>query len=632
MAVTLTINSKDDVGSTLESVKQDLEATAAAADKVSAAGKRMKSSLDDTAASAKRAASEAKGVGDGASKFTAMATGITAAVQVARGLADAFRAGREKIAEFAESGLPAFERLDLRIRDAESSFTRFLASLGEGPGRMSALESAVDSVAFVFDELRGSTQEARLAADGLAAATKTLESVDAAAGKAMESRAISRIDSLSTIQGQISNQRALIEELGKTADLTDKQREQMGQRLVDLMNREQELLQRRGENERFLSGFSKQRSEESEAAALKEIQSLDEIEAKLNNQIRIIRELGQADQSSSEEMADERRRLAQLDGRRKEIVKELADEEKKRADEVKRASEDERKANDEWVAKWQANEQKRRDEIRKTSEEEAKASAKARQSRVDEMGKRFGSGMSRGDVRTEAIDIERKTLTEIGRVRQQATQAFVTGDVKGFHEARQQEYQLLQQGLSEQKKLRDRFAKEGSTLEKIKSGFSDQDIAKQVADDRLMKAGKDRMGTDERFKGGAEAFQKGKSQELSSYDQKLAKDYQREVERMQRQINRETQRDFKKGRIGEDEATQATNNLVNQTVKTAEQQGGVNQETIGGLRQAAENQQQMQQQLQQQQEESKAISDALAEVKSRLDDSGGGSRERAMRR
>lgn len=269
--------------------------------------------------------------------------------------------------------------------------------------------------------------------------------------------------------------------------------------------------------------------------------------------------------------------------------------------------------------------QRIREELRKTQEEERRN----REQRIKELAGQMGGGMSGKDARQQAVEIERNTLQQIGQLRQQATQSFVTGDVRGFFEARQKEHELLQEALQKQKQLREKFGKEGTVLDKIKGQFGDKDILNQVTENRFQEAGK---GLIEKNRDAFDAFRKQKAGgSLSEDEQRLSRQFQRDAEKLQRDIARQTNRDARGGRIGEEETTKATNTLVNRTIDAAQKQGKLGDDAVQGLRQAAEANQALADKSQQQSKEIEEINQKLADVVEQVRNDTGSGTARAKR-
>lgn len=225
---------------------------------------------------------------------------------------------------------------------------------------------------------------------------------------------------------------------------------------------------------------------------------------------------------------------------------------------------------------------KQRDEEKRLADEQARA----QEARVKELATSFGSGMSLKDARGSSVDLERNALQQIGQLRQQATQQFVSGDVKGYMQSHQNAIQIYQQTLQQMKKLKDDFAKEGSVLDQVKGKFSNKDVLGQVADSRFLEAGKGLM---EKSKDAFDAFRKQKAGgELSGDEERLSRQFQRDADKLQRDIMRQVNRDARNGRIGDDESARALNTLASRTVDTAQKQGKLNNDQAEGFRKAIE--------------------------------------------
>ena len=316
--------------------------------------------------------------------------------------------------------------------------------------------------------------------------------------------------------------------------------------------------------------------------------------------------------------ADQQRQAEESDRREREMVHDRIREQNSAYEQSRRAEQQaaEQRSRDqaEELREFLQAENRKREEQKRTADEQSRAY----QQRVRDMAGKFSSGMSGADVRQQSVDLEMKTLDQIGQLRQKAVQSFVTGDVRGFFEARQQEYQLLQQSLQQQKQLREKFAKEGNLVDQMKSQFGGKDVLNQVAENRFQDAGK---GLLERNQAAADAYRRQRSGgTLTGDEQRMVKQLEREAEKLRSDIMRQVNRDARAGKIGEEEANRATNSLVNSTVKNMEQSGKFSREVTDGLRAATDNTQKTTEAIQQQSELIKQVQEQANRTSEQLDE------------
>ncbi|MCC7425019.1 MAG: hypothetical protein IT428_32520 [Planctomycetaceae bacterium] len=651
MATTLTLNLDDNAARGFAEVARQISEAAGAAGKLESAAEKaddalnpqtvaalraelkgLASEYDNVADEAKKAGDQAKGVGDSSGKMTAIASTVTAGIETFRMFREGVQMAREKIHELAELGIPEFESLDRSISETSSSLNHLIVGFGKGTGSISLLENALNGVQYVFDTLSGVTQEERLQIDGLAKAMKTLDDISTAVSAKAQQADIQRVDSLTQVRDAIEHQKQLIEELGKLADQSDNERALQAQKLVDLHNQEAALLQRRAENEKFLADFRKQGAAEAEANDLKQITSLEQINQLISDQVYFVQQLSDRDSVSAEEMQQTRERLTRLDQRRKDLIREVADAEKKAAEDARQLAEkSERETNEirqRELEEYARIEQRKREELKRTAEQAARdAEAKFRQN---------VEGMMRGPTASgtqgQSVEIERKTQEQIAQIRQQQIQQYVTGDVKGFFESQKKQLEILQQSLEAQRQLREKFAKEGSPLEQIKASFTDKDIGKAVEDQRATDAVKKLT---EKRQEEWEAFQRQRKEGrsgVSEEENRMADRLRRDAERAERQARGQARRDIRRGNVSEQEVNQATNNLVQATINAAEKNGDVGKETAQTLRAGIEAQQKAAEVATQQAAEIKELQETARQVADQLNELGVSQRGRAMKR
>lgn len=586
-----------------------------------AKAKQASDSFDGMARSAKASGSAMSSAGkSGGVEF---ATSVTAAIQIFDKMGQIAGVVADKIEELSKRGNPALVDLAKQVDDTKSSWNDFLE-----------LMSHTD---FGKQSIEQSTSILKQEADGLRALPELWENLTTIAHDYGDSVS----DALNRVVGREN-------ELSGAVQQQIRARQDARQAAIAQGSESAAAAERATIAEKALNAVLRIRKDSAQAAQDARLGNDAAVEQAIQKQVEAIR----TQKMSAEELESALQRIQRLEQQRQKLAEDgsqvfqkdmednaRASEElyKRRVDAEEKANETSRKeqeaatkAQEDFDRReaehWQKLEDKKREELRRTAEEESRL----REQRVSKMSDKFSGGMGLGDARAKEIEISQKTTQQIGELRQKATQAYVTGDVKGFFQARRQEYQILQQGLMEQKKLREQFSKEGNTLDKIKAGFSGKDIGKQVADDRFKSAGKEFV---EKNKEGFGAFMKGKQGgELTDVEKKLSEKFQRDADKLQRDIQKQTQRDIKQGKIGQEEVGKATNELVNKTIDQAEKSGQFQQETVDALRQAAQTIQSNAEQTQQQSEELKGLSEQIAEVKSQLDESGGSSRQRAMRR
>ena len=102
-----------------------------------------------------------------------------------------------------------------------------------------------------------------------------------------------------------------------------------------------------------------------------------------------------------------------------------------------------------------------------------------------EIGEKLPTGLSAGQYAALKAKLQQKAATEIERARLKQVLAHRADDKAGFLESVRQEEELVRQFATEQKQLDDRFSKEGNLVDKIRMGFSQTDILKEIERQRL---------------------------------------------------------------------------------------------------------------------------------------------------
>lgn len=251
-----------------------------------------------------------------------------------------------------------------------------------------------------------------------------------------------------------------------------------------------------------------------------------------------------------------------------------------------------------------------------------KKAQKERQDQLQELTKVYSGGMRLDDAKGKSIELERKASEQILQIRQQMTMQYMKGDVQGFMQSRQKQFEIYQQYLQAEKDLRDKFSKEGNIIDKIKGGFTNKDVLGQVEKNRIDKIRKDR-----------EADRPDPFENDDVVDPKEARQrarYDRETKRQEQNARRNLRRDMQRGNVGEEEVANATNDLTKATIDAAQSSKKLTETQKGALRAAFDAQKSLAQNQKQTNEELDALRQDFEDLKALTEpDSMGNARKRA---
>ncbi len=536
-----------------------------------------------------------------------------AVIEIFRAIGDGARKAGELISAMAEKGNVRFAELDKTISKTKSSFERMLdvasktdfggstldyanQQIGKINAGMEALPELWENLGTVVDQFFASAvsgwgeygKQIQEAADYQAMLTKriqdsrqaSIESDEAAKQSAAGRKAASETEAALATQHRREAEQAAAAQIHNEAGLNNEIQKQL-----DLLN----------------SGKVKQ----------EEIKAVQEKIAILEQRRSGIR--AEYQQYLNDEAAGWKRYYDEERRQREDAEKER---QKAEDDAAKQRLDSQQKELSEKLRAYKENLQQQRQEAERYEREQ--------QARLKDLTQQYSGGMRGSDARSKSIEIEMKTQEQIGQIRQQQIQQYVNGDVKGFMDSQKKQYEILQQSLTAQKQLREKFSKEGNVLDQLKSQMSQKDILNQLKDQRSMDAVRNLAGKDAE---GFGAFRRQKSlgrDNVTDEENRMADQFRRSADRAERDARRGVDRDARRGKIGEEEVTKATGDLANKTIDAAQKSGKLSEQQAEAMRAAAKAQQAAADKAVEQGQEIESLKEQFEEISAQLDVGPGG--------
>lgn len=370
-----------------------------------------------------------------------------------------------------------------------------------------------------------------------------------------------------------------------------------------------------------LAKLDQQFADASYERGLKYIHTREKINRLIEQEEKALRTAADAGKLTDEDRVRGLNRIAQLRKRNIEIIA----EETKAAEDAylkeKKFKDDLRKAGEDFAR-----------DMERADMERSRREADAARQRIDAIKAQAQGSVTLQQTQQSIVDIQRNLATEAQKFREQYVNAFVSGDVKGAMAAADGFRQAHLKAVADVQAARDKLLKQGGPLENIRAGITDQDKAQEVLRSRLEKARQEALDK-AKANQGIQTDQFGRAIGGTKHEQAQN---QRELNRMTREAEARTRRQFgrdmKGGRIGEEEVTQATNNLTNRTIDHARQTGKIGAETAAGLKAAADAQQEAANQIQEHAQTINALQDSFSQIQDQLAESSGATRRRAQSR
>lgn len=534
-------------------------------------------------------------------------------IEVGRALIDGLRAGSEFISSMAERGNVQFMKLDGSIKNLKSSWEKFWDTVAKTDVGGKVLEWAERKISEI--------------AEGIEALPELYENLGTVSDEYFAS----------SVEGWGEYGRTVREAADYQSQLTaEVQRSR--QEAIKAEEQEKAFAEGRKSAEEGLRALADDRRRQDDQIAASRIGN----EQQLNIEIQKQEELLKSGKVTKEEVRAIVEKIVILEQRRSgvqaEYKKYLDDEAagwRKYYDDRKRLEDDaikQRETAEQDAARkrqeeFEKEQKSRLDIYQYNLKQQRDADEKAnreRQKQQQELERSYSGGMSLGDARTKSVDIEMKTQQQIGQIRQQQIQQYIKGDVQGFMQSQQKQYEILGQSLQAQKELREKFAKEGNVLDQLKGSMSEKDILSQIEKNRIDKLRQDRE------KNRPDPF--ANDDVVDPQEARIRARYDRETKRQEQNTRRNLRRDMQQGNVGEEEVAKATNDLAGKTIDAAQKSGDLSKQQADALRAAADAQQKQADNAKSQGEEINTLKERFEEIAAQVEgDSMANARGRSRR-
>lgn len=299
----------------------------------------------------------------GKAKWTELAAAAGGVVATVKGLLEASRAAREGIKSLADSGSKSFGELDDALSRFDESWSDLMLNLADSSqgsmftGFLTEVTNTAADAAENFDLL---DESASKVAAGWAEWAADMAGWEQAANLARETQAL------------------LNEEIERAAEAQFKEKAARQSAQVDELRAKVEA----------------QRAAQQEQDALKLLKTEEEINAKIEEQFNALQALAKNTQLTSKDRQEAEKKIADLEKRRLEVLREIEEEQRKTAEAAIKAAEDEVRAREElYEETLEAQREMAEDAIRIEEEKQKELArveeqaARERQARIEALSK-----------------------------------------------------------------------------------------------------------------------------------------------------------------------------------------------------------------------------------------------------